>query len=80
MWSLCKKCDHCVNIALFHHKYPIDINDHSLSNIIVDWKRYGYVTYSRNSINSTNALSKRIDLQEDKISVTEFLKKFEKQI
>ena len=21
------KCDHCGNIALFHHKYPIDIND-----------------------------------------------------
>ena len=22
-----KKCDHCGIIALFHHKYPIDIND-----------------------------------------------------
>ena len=22
-----KKCDHCENLALFHHKYPIDIND-----------------------------------------------------
>ena len=44
-----KKCYHCGNIDLFHHKYPIDINDHSLSNIIVDWKRYEYVTYSHNS-------------------------------
>ena len=26
-----KKCDHYGNIALFHHKYPIDINDQSLS-------------------------------------------------
>ena len=66
--------------SLFHHKYPIDINDQSLSNIIVDWKRYEYVTYSHNSTSSSNALLKRIDLQEDKISVTEFLKKFEKEI
>ena len=44
-----KKCDNCGNLALFHHKYPIDINDQSLSNIIVDWKRYEYITYSRNS-------------------------------
>ena len=22
-----KKCDNCGNLALFHHKYPIDIND-----------------------------------------------------
>ena len=35
--------------------------------------------YSHNSISSSNALSKRIYLQEDKISVTEFLKKFEKK-
>ena len=21
------KCDHCGNLSLFHHKYPIDIND-----------------------------------------------------
>ena len=70
-----KKCDNCGNIALFHHKYPIDINDQSLSNIIVDWKRYEYVTHSHNSISSSNTLSKRIDLQEDKIS---FYKVFEK--
>ena len=73
-----KKCDHCVNLALFHHKYPIDINDQPLSNIIVDCKSYEYVTYSHNSTSSANTLSKRIDLEENKISVTEFLKKFEK--
>jgi len=70
-----KKCDHCGMLALFHEKYPIDMNDQTLSNIMVDWKRYEYVTYSHNS---ASALSKRIDLQEDKISVIEFLKKFEK--
>ena len=51
------------------------MNDQSFSNIIVDWKRYEYVSY-----NSGGASSKRIDLQEDKIAVTEFLKKFEKEI
>ena len=75
-----KKCDNCGNITLFHHKYPIDIIDQSLSNIIADWKRYEYVAYSHNSISSSNALLKRIDLQEDKISVTEFLKKFGKKL
>ena len=70
-----KKCDGCGELALFHQKYPIDMNDQSLSNIIVDWKRYEYVSY-----NSGGASSKRIDLQEDKIVVTEFLKKFEKEI
>ena len=55
-----KKCDNCGTLALFYHKYPIYINDPSLSNIIVDWKRYEYVTYSHNSISSSNALSKRI--------------------
>ena len=74
------KCYHSRNIALFHHKYPIDMNDQSLSNIIVDWKGYEYVTYSHNSTSSTNALSKRIDLQGDKMSVTKCLKKFEKEI
>ena len=72
-----KKCDNCGTLALFHHKYPIDINNQSLSNIIVDWKRYEYVTHFHNSTSSSNALSKRIDLQEDQTSVTDFLKKFE---
>ena len=75
-----KKCDNCGNLALFHHKYPIDMNDQSFSNIIVDWKIYEYLTYCHNYTSSTNALSKRIDLQEDKISVTEFLKKSEKEM
>ena len=44
-----KKCDNYGTLALLHHKYPIDINDPSLSYIIVDWKRYEYVTYSHNS-------------------------------
>ena len=55
-----KKCDNCGNIALFHQKYPIDINDQLLSNIIVYWNIYEYVTYSHNSTSSTNTLSRRI--------------------
>ena len=54
--------------------------DHSLSNIIVGWKRYEYISDSHDSTSSTNTLSKIIDLQEDKINVTDFLKKFEKEI
>ena len=38
-----KKCDHCGNLTLFHNKCPIDINDQSLSNIKVKWKRYEYI-------------------------------------
>ena len=74
------KCDNCGTLAFFYHKYPIDINNPSLSDIIVYWKRYEYFMYSHNSISSSNALSERIDLQEDKISVTEFLKKFGKKL
>jgi hypothetical protein len=73
-----KKCDHCGNLTLFHNKYSIDINDQSLSNIKVKWKRYEYIHTSISSNNSTSA--KRIDLQEEEIFVIEFLKKFETKI
>jgi hypothetical protein len=35
-----KKCDHCVNLRLFHSKYPIDMIDQSFYNITVNWKIY----------------------------------------
>ena len=39
-----KKCDdYCGNLILFHNKYSVDINDQSLSNLKVKWKRYGYI-------------------------------------
>ena len=58
-----KKCDHCGNLNLFHNKYSIDINDQSLSNLKVKWKRYEYIHTSISSNNSTSA--KRIDLQKE---------------
>ena len=33
-----RKCDHCRNMTLFHFKYPINMNDQSLSTIIANWK------------------------------------------
>jgi hypothetical protein len=48
-----KKCDRCGNISLFHSKYPIDMNDQSFSNIIVNWKRYEYI--SSTTPHSSNA-------------------------
>ena len=43
----------------------------------VDWRRYEYNIYSTSS---SDAHSKRIELREDKICVTDFLKKFESEI
>jgi hypothetical protein len=54
------------------------MNDQSLSNIIVNWKIYEYINVT--APNSSNVISKMIDLQEDKISMIDFLKKFEKKI
>jgi len=42
------------------------MNDQSLSNLKIDWKRYEYINYAQNATNSTTVLL-RIDLQEDKI-------------
>jgi hypothetical protein len=69
------KCDRCGNLSLFHSKYHIDMNDQSFSNIRVNWKRYEYL--SSTTPHSLNVISKRLDLKVDKISLIEFLKKFE---
>jgi hypothetical protein len=63
---------------LFHSKYHIDTNDQSFSNIIVNWKRYEYL--SSTTPHSSNVISKRLDLKVDKICLIEFLKKFEEEI
>ena len=65
-------------MILFHStiKYPID-NDQSISNVTIDWRRY---EYNNDSTTSSDAHSKRIELGEDKICVTDFLKKFENEI
>ena len=49
----------------------------TLSNVIIDWIRYEYIGYATSS---SDAHSKRIDLREDKICVTDFLMKFESEI
>ena len=38
-----KKCDDCENLTKFQNKYHIDINDQSLSDMKVKWKRYEYI-------------------------------------
>ena len=57
----------------FQNKYRIDINDQSLSNMKVKWKRYEYID---TSIQGTNSV-KRIELREEEIFVIDFLRKFE---
>ena len=53
-----KKCDDCGNLTKFQNKYHIDINDQSLSNMKVKWKRYEYI---HTSIEGENSV-KRIEL------------------
>ena len=53
-----KKCDDCGNLTKFENKYHIDINDQSLSNVKVKWKRYEYIHTSIQGENS----AKRIEL------------------
>ena len=61
------KCDDWGNLTLFHSKYPFDMNDKSLSNIIVSWKRYEYINPHTSS--NVSSGSSRIDLLEDRICV-----------
>ena len=68
-----KKCDDCGNFTKFQNKYRIDIDDQSLSNMKVKWKRYEYIDTSIQGANSV----KRIELLEDKLFLIDFLRKFE---
>ena len=56
---------------LFHSKYIIDMNDQSLSNITVNWKRYEYIN-AHIATRSSNVIFGRIDFREDKICVIDF--------
>ena len=68
-----KKCNDCGNLTKFQNKYRIDINDQSLSNIKVKWKRYEYI---HTSIGSSSTISaKRIYLQEEEIFMINFFEK-----
>ena len=71
-----KKYDDCGNLTKFQNKYRIDINDQSLSNMKVKWKRYEYIDTSIQGANSV----KKIELLEDEIFLIDFLRKFEAKI
>ena len=71
-----KKCDDCGNLIKFENKYYTDINDQSLSNMKVKWKRYEYI---HTSIEGENSV-KRIELRGEEFFVIDFLRKFEVEI
>ena len=66
--------------CLFHRKFPIDPTHPRLSNIIVKWKIYEYI--SMNPSSSSHVPSKRINLLEDdiSISISHFMDKFRSHI
>ena len=73
-----RRCHECGDLALFHRKFPIDPTHPILSDIIVKWKRYEYV--SMNPSSSLHVPSKRIDLLEDEIPISNFMDKFQSHI
>ena len=73
-----RRCHECGDLELFHRKFPIDPTHPGLSDITVKWKRYEYV--SMNPSSSSHVPSKRIDLLEDEIPISEFMDKFQSQI
>jgi hypothetical protein len=66
-----KKCDDCANMSLFDKMFPINLYNHGLINNMVKWKIYEYVVL--NHISSLGATSKKIDLLEDGITITNFM-------
>jgi len=73
-----KRIPECIDLALFHRKFGIDPMDPALSYITVMWNRYEYV--SMDAASSTYVPSKRIDLLEDEIPISDFMVKFQSQI
>ena len=71
-------CHECGDLALFHRKFPIDPTHPILSDIIVKWKRYDYV--SMNPSSSSHVPYKRIDMLEDNIHILDFIEKFQSHI
>ena len=71
-----KKCDDCGNLTKFQNIYRTDINDQSLSNMKVKWKRYEYIGTLIQFANSV----KRIELREDENFLIDFMRKFEAEI
>jgi hypothetical protein len=62
-----RRCLECGNLTLFHRNFPMDPTHLRLSDIMVTWRRYEYVTMNPSS--SLGVASKRIDLLEDDIPI-----------
>ena len=73
-----RRCHECGDLALFHRNFLIGPTHPGLSDIIVKWKRYEYVSMIPSS--SSHVPSKRIDLLEDDILISDFMDKFQSQI
>ena len=73
-----RRCHECGDLVLFHRKFPINPTHPGLLDITVKWKRYEYV--SMNPSSSSHVPSKRIDLLEDEIPISDFMDKFQSQI
>ena len=69
-----RRSHECGDLALFHRNFPIDPAHPGLSGITVKWKRYEYV--SMNPSSSSHVSSKRIDLVEDDIPISDFMESF----
>jgi len=73
-----RKCEECFDLALFNANYHIDANDPQISNHIVKWKRYEYVDYT--PVTDSTSTSRKINLVESDISLTDFMNLFRDQI
>ena len=65
-------------MALSNANYHIDANDPQLSNHIMKWKRYDYVDYTH--VTDSTTTSRKINLVESDISLTDFMNLFRDQI
>ena len=65
----------CGDLEFFHRKFPIDPTHPGLVDITVKWKRYEYVSMNPSSF--SHVPSKRIDLLEDEIPISDFMDKFQ---
>ena len=73
-----KKCEEFFDLALFNANYHIDANDPQFSNHIVKWKRYDYVYYTH--VTDSTITSRKINLVESDISLTDFMNLFRDQL
>ena len=70
-----RRCHEYGNLTLFHRKFSVNPTHLRLLDIIVIWKHYEHVIV--NSSSYLGVESKRIDLLEDDIPISEFMGKFQ---